>query len=360
MGREFALVLLLAALFCSCLPGDQALIRPSYGMSFEGPALSLECVATLKNKGEEGLVESFRVKTRAERRVCLDQILQSLTPEPDFTTEDFERSLKPTGRGGYQLLPDPAIAKKMTNRIGVNVYAARGMAELARKHLIDDSFVIRPLVECLNHPLLDVGTYCNRALTDLTRHTYGQDFWERSLGAPPQTVDYRQHLVSDWTELNRLTRGYPIFDESMRSECLVAIQAIGARLIEALRPFGETVASSYLTRLVERPAIDSSSSEKIFSFDVGVHNTANWARTDRIARIAIVMSRPGISRPAGNATGFGLRLQLQAPDYRELFPALDLELRFQIDADEAVRQPAVLAVKEALKGLRDLEVQTSR
>ena len=358
MGRRLALLLLLAALFCSCLPGDQALIRPSYGMSFEGPALSLECVATLKNKGEEGLVESFRAKTRAEQRVCLDQILESLTPEPDFTTEDFERSLKPASRGGYELLPDPAIAKKMTNRIGVNVYAARGIAELARQHLIDDSSVIRPLIVCLNHPLLDVGTYCNRALTELTRHTYGQDFWERSLGAPPQTVEYRQRLVSDWTELNRLTKGRPIFDESMRSECLVAIQAIGARLIEALRPFGETVASSYLTRLVERPAIDSSSLETIFSFDVGAYNTANWPPRDRIGRIALVLTRPGISRPSGNATGFGLRLQ--APDYRELFPALDLELRFQIDADEGVRRPAVLAVKEALMGLRDLEVKTSR
>src|SRR5262249_25094629 len=118
MGR-FAPILLLAVLFCSRFPGDQALLLPpSYSMSFEGPALLLECVAILKNKGEKGLVESFRAKMREERRACLDQMLQSLAPEPDFTTEDFRRSLKLVGPDKYQLLPDPAIAKKLGDRIG--------------------------------------------------------------------------------------------------------------------------------------------------------------------------------------------------------------------------------------------------
>src|SRR5262249_16447474 len=153
-------------------------------------------------------------------------------------------------------------------------------------------------------------------------------------------VENRQRVISDWTELNsRLTGGRPIFDASMNSACLVAMQAIGSQLIEALRPFGETVASSYLTRLMERD--NSSSSETIFSFDVGIHTAANWLRTDRISRIAIELSRPGIPQPPGRASGSGPGLR--TPDYRELFPALDLELRFQIDADEAVRRPAVLA-----------------
>ena len=357
-----ATVLLVTALSWSSLWAEQPLIQPSwYGVSFEGPALSLECVATLKNKGEGGLVESFRAKSSSERRLCLAQLLQSLTPEPDFTPEDFQRSLKQTVQGQYELAPDPAIAQKMTNRMGVNVHVAQGLAELAGKHLIDDASALRPLVECLNHPLLEVGKYCNRALVSLTRHTYGLQFYERSTGAPAVTLENRHRVVADWRELNRLlTMGHPIFDELLASECLAAIRAVGARLIAALRPF--PAAEGYLRGLAEHSAISPGRwEETIINFDVGSHNTANWPQREAITRIALVMTRPGVSRPSSKVTPGDVVPGFQTPDYREIFPALDLELRFAIGtSDEALRRVSVLAVKGALDGLRAVDAKASR
>src|SRR5262249_22730192 len=152
-----------------------ALIQPSsYGSSFEGPALALECVAVLKRGEERRLVEIFRAKSSRERRVCLDQLLRSLTPSPDFTAADFQRALKPNARGDYELAANHALS----NRLGVNIHVARGMAALAEQHLITDPSVLGPLTECLSHPLLEVGRYCNRALRFLTLHSYGSKFFE--------------------------------------------------------------------------------------------------------------------------------------------------------------------------------------
>ena len=288
-------------------------------------------------------------------------MLQSLAPEPDFTAEEFQRSLKQNVQGDYELAPAAAIARKMTHRLGVNLHVARGVAALADKHLIDDRAALGPLIECLDHPLLEVGKYCNRALVSLTRHTYGAPFYEQSSGAPALTKANHQRLVADWRELNRLlTKGRPIFDELLEAECLTAIRLVGARLSAVAQPF--PAAEGYLKDLAGRSAIAPAAlQETIFIFDVGSHTTANWPKREAVSRIALAMTRPGVSRPASISTPDRDTSRFRSPDYREIFSALDLELYFEIDtSDEGVRRASVLAVKEALDGLRAADAKASR
>lgn len=348
---------MVSAFFLVSLYAQHVLIQPSsYGTSFEGQALRFECVAALKRGGERGLVEIFRAKSGRERRVCLDQLQQSFTPEPDFTPEDFHRALKPNAQGSYELVSHPTIG----NRLGVNIYAARGIAALADNHLIDDSSALGPLTECLNHPLLEVGKYCNRALTSLTRHRYGNHFFERSAGAPALTVENHQAVVADWRELNRLLAGgHPIFDQFIASECQAAIRAVAARLIPAV-PISPGPAS-YLKGLADRAVIGFGTDEEVMRFDVGAHIVANWSENEAVVRIGLLMFRPGLTRPRTSETLNRLVVGFQNPDYRETFGPLDLELRFVIGtSDPVVRRSSVQAVKAALNGLRVVSSKARR
>jgi GNAT superfamily N-acetyltransferase len=107
MDRTTTTTLVVSAFIIVSRRAQQALIQPSsYGMDFVGHALTLECVAALKGGDERHLVETFRAKSGSERRVCLDQLQQSLTPEPDFTAGDFQRLLKQNARGSYEFGSD--------------------------------------------------------------------------------------------------------------------------------------------------------------------------------------------------------------------------------------------------------------
>jgi len=87
MDRTTTTALIVSAFVIVSLRAQHVLIQPSsYGTSFDGQALALECVAALKGDDARRLVEIFRAKSNRERRVCLDQLQQSLTPEPDFNT----------------------------------------------------------------------------------------------------------------------------------------------------------------------------------------------------------------------------------------------------------------------------------
>lgn len=55
----------------------------------------------------------------------------------------------------------------MNTRIGVNS-AATELANLTRGRLTEDPFVIHPLMQRLNHPLLEVSRNCEDALGSLT------------------------------------------------------------------------------------------------------------------------------------------------------------------------------------------------
>jgi hypothetical protein len=330
----------------SLLSAEQLLIQPSfYGYSFEGPALRLECVATLK-RGEEGLTASFRLKSAGERRLCLDQLLQSLPPEPDFTADDFRRALKQNAQGDYFL----DSGRAMGDRLGVNIGVASGIAALALVGLIDDAAVMPPLVECLNHPLLDVARSCNRALESLTRHSYGSRFFERSMGAPGFTVANHQRVVADWRAL-LLDGRHPIYDDALQAASQAVVRSVVAGLLPVVPP---SPARGYLDAMSTRAEIGRGSwDEEIVRFDVGRHNAANWS-DDRITRIALLMIRPGPSRLDGNA-------DFQNADYRERFDALDLEVRFSIGtSDEAVRGRSVQAVRRALDELRAANTKAAR
>src|ERR1044071_5113955 len=105
---------LMLASLCGSSLYAQVLMQPStYASGIEGDALRLPCIAELKRLGSDRFAESFRTKSAAERRTCLDQLLQSLTPAPDFTPADFRRALKRNDHGEYDLIAD----RRMTDRI---------------------------------------------------------------------------------------------------------------------------------------------------------------------------------------------------------------------------------------------------
>ncbi len=350
--------LLLAATFCSCLTAEQPIRQPnSYGNSFNGPALALECVARLKADPAR-FFQTVRSESPEARRTCVNQLLQSLTPEPEFTAEDFQNALTRDPHGN--LSPEsPQLARKMMDRLGVNLNVAKAVAELAAGRLIDDPGAIRPLIRCLNHPLLPVSQSCEDALVSLTRHSYGWKFYYDQ--PPPPTEEGRQRLVADWTKWEeQMKEGHPIFDEWLASRCLAAGHELGERLAGVLK---DTVASGYLDHLKNKRLDDlgGPSAEKIFQFGVGVGNAANWPRGTKLDGVGIGIFRPGIAHPLSKSPEdhavpvqalFGKSV---APEtiYRENFPALDLEFRVEIDtSDDRVRDACFLAVKEALNGLR--------
>src|SRR4051812_28944412 len=107
-------ILLTAAISCCCLSADQPIMQPNMSWSFEGPALSLECVALLKVDPTR-FPAAVRSRSPDSRRACVDQLLQSLTPEPELTAEDFRKA---TANGS--LWPDsPELGRRMGGRLGV-------------------------------------------------------------------------------------------------------------------------------------------------------------------------------------------------------------------------------------------------
>lgn len=109
------MILLASALFGASLIAEQPILQPkSYGFSFEGPAINLECVAALKSDPGK-FIESVRSKSSDACRACVDQLLQSLAPEPEFTAEDFENAIQSDGNLTAQ---NPELALKMGNRLG--------------------------------------------------------------------------------------------------------------------------------------------------------------------------------------------------------------------------------------------------
>src|SRR5205814_1785327 len=130
----------------------------SYGWAFDGPALALECVGALKTAAAE-FPKYFAAKRIAERRVCLDKLLQSLTPEPDFTSDDFFSVI--SRDPNHNLAPaDPQLSLRMTRRIGVNLEVAKAIGSLATAELLDDPVVLGPLIRCLDYPLISVSAIC--------------------------------------------------------------------------------------------------------------------------------------------------------------------------------------------------------
>lgn len=311
----------------------------SYSDSFEGPALALECVGLLKADPAHFL-ETVRSKAPDARRICVNELMQSITSEPEFTSDDFQKAVE---RDPLNLLPeDPRLARRMAQRIGVNLNAARAIARLADARLVDDSGAIRPLIRCLNYPLLDVSRLCEDALLSLTRHSYGWGFFYNQPPAP--TEEARQRFIVDWTEwAAQMRNGHPIFDEWLATQSLRAVHALGERLADVLK---DTFAHGYLDQQVSKNAtlgnVFGSAAETIFQYHVGADVASNWWGT-KLDGVGIRLLRPGISKPAPSGQNI----------YSETFPALDLEVRIEIATnDNALRNACFLATREALNSLR--------
>jgi hypothetical protein len=363
MARSVRITLLFSAAFCSPLIAEQPILQPQrFVYRFEGPALGLECVGTLKREPEK-FSTAFRAKSADARRTCVAQLLQSLTPEPDFTADDFQKAFRGDSYG--ILIPlSPGLTLRMSNRLGVNLAVSKAIASLAGGHLIDDPSVIHPLIQCLNHPLLEVSEACNHALVSLTRHGYGEKFYYDHPRGVPATVEGRQRFIADWTEWEgQIKNGQPIFDAWLESECVTALRGIGTRLASVLKG---TASSGYLDHdLVKSPSVYFSSNstlpERVFEFDDSL--ASNRLPGEKVDRVFIVMFRPGISHPRSESpdeiAGLSLPMfgkRLIDGDFRERFPALDLEFRVEIASDDAVlRRECFLEVKAALNGLRDAD-----
>src|SRR5215212_7882738 len=109
----------------------------SAALSSDQPISQLSCVAELE-KGQVAFAEIFAKKSGKQRRACLAQILASLSPEPEFTATNVERSLDLDG-GGRTLrdYPDWRIESGFRDRFIVNARASFTLEELAKRHLID-------------------------------------------------------------------------------------------------------------------------------------------------------------------------------------------------------------------------------
>lgn len=353
MGPAIA-VLLAAALSCSL--SAQPIVQPNMSWSFDGPALSLECVALVK-ADSAGFVQAVRSKPPDSRRRCVSELLESLTPEPDYTSEDFRRA---TVSGS--LWPDtPELSRRMVGRLGVNLNVSKALAQLASAGLIDDATAVPRLIKCLNHPWLEVSRGCEDTLVALTRHSYGWTFYYDQ--PPPPTEEGRRRFVADWAEWEQQMRsGHPVFDEWLASECFKAMQQVGQGLTGVLKG---TVAASYLENL-KNPGLFGFSfggafSESIFEFGVGLGAAANWPFGTKVDWVGIKVFRPGIANPGSISSKYrpiSSTLPLRDPAtpenlYRERFAALDVEIDVALEThDGALRNASFLAVRKALDGLR--------
>ena len=340
--------LIAAALAAAETPIPQPI---SYGWDFAGPALQLACVAELKRLGPDKFVESVTAKSPDERVVCVRQLLQNLSPEPEFTAHDYFEWWK-------QPLDNSARSLRMQDRLGVNLNAAAAILALAKARLITDRPSIAPLIRCLAHPLLDVSRVCEDSLVTLTRHNYGWKFYHDSPPAP--TFDSRQRMIDDWSAWSRqMQDGVPIFDQSLEAECASAVSAVGSSLE---RVFQGSVAASYLEPQVLRHSFVGFGGEwsaVIFDHEIGTI-AANWS--DRTTeRIAIILSRPGIQHAQSKASSGETRFFPASPPgdksqnyaYSQTFPALDLEMRVEVTTkDPFLARACSRALLEGSDGLR--------
>jgi hypothetical protein len=353
MGSGTA-VLLTAVISC-CLNAEQPILRLHISSSFEGPALSLECVSLLKADPTRFL-ETVRSKPLASRRTCVNQLLQSLTPEPEFTEEDFRKA---TADGSFRP-ENPELNRRMGGRLAVNWNVANALAQLGSGGLIEDPSAVSPLIQCLKHPWLEVSQRCEDTLVAITRHSYGWTFYYDQ--PPPPTEESRQRFIADWTEWEQqMKSGHPIFDEWLATECLNAIHQLGTELTVAWKG---TVAASYIDNLKKEKVLSFGNgfSSIIFQFRVGRGNAANWAASSKIDWVEIKIFRPGIPDPRSISPKYRLLARALEPGnpatpeslYRESFPALDLEADIEIDTlYNDVRNLSFLAVRRALDGLRE-------
>jgi len=335
------------AAFCVCLAAGQPIRQPnSYGYRFEGPALKLQCVALLKSAGA-GFSEAVRAKAPEGRRACLGQLLESLTPEPDFTTADFQAAL--ARNLNRNLIPeDPQLAQRMGDRIGVNLAVAKALRELAGTQLIGDTAALGPLIRCLEHPLLDVSRLCEDTLIDLTHHSYGWRFYYDR--PPPPTEEARRKFVGEWRDWQaQMKNGHPIFDEWLAGQSADAVR----RVVDALSRTLGGIAASYLGGPGGVPRLGGSLMP-VFNYGVGSFIAANWSARETVQAVGIRLYRPGIE-PDQVPPITGLPFPELPPEqvYDERFPALDLEMRVDLEtADAKLRATAFAAVREALDGLR--------
>jgi hypothetical protein len=347
MRSAFALIFTVVSSVTIISP---ALADGTVNQNLDGPAASLECVALLEH-GDTGLIEAFAKKSKAAQKTCIDQLLQSLTPEPEFTAEEVERALTQDlyGRADER-------GRRMMARIEINRAVSNGIAALADRGLIRDSYVIQPLIRCLEHPVLAVGRRCQYALMSLTRHTYGSEFWQDSLPTKPIMAD-RDRLVHDWTAWNQmLTPGHPIFDEDLNSESLSAIRAVGVRLVGVLNRFDERAAASYIRyRLVENLLPETPKwNETIFTFAVDPLMVSYWPPSEGRTYVGVWLFRPGIKVPEAGQHGvvFSRGTIIAKPTCREAFPALDLEFRLEIRGSTELQRAACAAARDGLEELR--------
>jgi hypothetical protein len=329
-----------AILVCGISRAEQAIVQPNVStMRFEGPALRLPCVAELKI-GQEAFADGFAQKSLSERSVCLSELLTSLSPEPEFTTADFERSLTPEGGGGgLRLAPEPSMESIIFGRLGVNSRVSLALEELAHRHLIQDPAAIGPLIRCLNYPLIEVANVCRRTLSYLTRHSYGD------VNIPP-TVEGRETVIRDWTELAALrAKQHLVFDSSMAETCREFWTAAEKGLVASgVAPMG-------LSKLDDVNGFD----EAIYS---AIDEDLRGGWTPDQFRVKILLFRPGIFQPRSHTqqqmreTIADINALGQA-SYRESFPALDLELYLEVRTEDVrKKQAAVSAVQQALVVLR--------
>lgn len=328
----------------------------SFGYSFEGAALAKPCVAALKTEPAVFL-RRFPATPPQMRRPCVDQLLQALTWEPDFTAQEFQaiiandphRNLSPK---------DPEVARRIQNRLGVNIHVSEAVVALARAGMVDDPKAIPSLIHCLGHPLLEVSRHCQDALVVLTRHGYGVPF-----PSTTPTEEARQRSMADWTEwYQQMKNGHPLLDDWLESRCLSAVHRIGERLEGVLKMGAYGYLQHAVTtapRLRGIGEVAYNYPESLFDYDVGSHNAANWMTGASVEGIGVSVIRPGILKPRsrpleqGVGTRFGGWSVATESVYREGFPALDLEVQVAVVAsDVRLREASFVAVRGALRELR--------
>ena len=294
----------------------------------------LDCVSVVRNRWDTDLPVRFAALSPEERNLCLGQLLRVVSdPKPSVD-------------------PGPV---------------AGGIEDLARKGLITDVSVFAPLIECLRVRDLFNGGYCNRAIEALTRHKYGNSMFAGTSSAPLRTPAARDEVAGDWLQLLRLVQpGRPIFDTDLKRICVDAMRAVGAKLSISVAPYLEQFnpVRSYLEAFSNAPSIPNGDGEVIFTFAIGEGEgfalPANWRRSVTLQGIRFLLFRPGIPNPS-SVSRFDLTLAAadrpfpaEIADYREVFPALDLEFRYQVvTTSTELRSATVAALRDSLKGLRE-------
>lgn len=186
-------------------------------------------------------------------------------------------------------------------------------------------------------------------MTSLTRHSYGAEYL-------PSTVEARQRVVDDWKELAASpAKNQFLFGGVLAAECEAAAVAIGTHLAAAgLAGFQGGTAGFDGNSARHDP---STPVEIIFE----ARNFETW-RAEMTSypytyRATMILFRPGIPRLRSRAAP---NLSKAPPTYLEVFPALDLEFRFDmILGTEFQRRAAIVALKKALERLREMNAHNA-